>query len=92
MAVFAPIPLRQASRPEGWCPQGGGPGRWRRRGRKVADLALLDADPLADISNMRRIAVVVLWGRLFDRAGLETILAAVDTMPDQTVNDWVRRN
>jgi imidazolonepropionase-like amidohydrolase len=57
---------------------------------KIADLVLLDADPLADISNTKRIAAVVLRGTYYDRAGLGALLAAVDTMADQTVNDWVR--
>jgi imidazolonepropionase-like amidohydrolase len=33
---------------------------------KLADLVLLDADPLADIANTRRIAAVMINGRLFD--------------------------
>jgi len=40
---------------------------------KLADLVLLDADPLRDIANTRRIAAVVANGRLFtpeDRARL----------------------
>ncbi|MES2176737.1 MAG: hypothetical protein V4550_02640 [Gemmatimonadota bacterium] len=32
---------------------------------KIADLLLLDANPLADIRNTRRIAVVVANGRVF---------------------------
>jgi imidazolonepropionase-like amidohydrolase len=31
---------------------------------KVADLVLLDADPLADIRNARKIRMVVLRGRI----------------------------
>ena len=57
---------------------------------KVADLVLLDADPLDDITNTRRIAAVVLRGRLFRREDLDAILAQVAAMPDQRVNDWVR--
>jgi imidazolonepropionase-like amidohydrolase len=57
---------------------------------KVADLVLLDADPLADITNTRRIAAVVLRGRLFRRGDLDGLLAAVAAMPDRRVNDWVR--
>jgi imidazolonepropionase-like amidohydrolase len=47
---------------------------------KRADLVLLDADPLRDIRNTRRIDAVVLDGRLFDRAALDALLAkaAVD--------------
>ena len=57
---------------------------------KVADLVLLDADPLADITNIRRIAAVVLRGRLFQRRDLDALLATVAAMPDRRVNDWVR--
>jgi len=41
---------------------------------KVADLVLLDADPLADIRNTRSIRAVVLRGRLFGRAALDSLL------------------
>lgn len=57
---------------------------------KVADLVLLDANPLDDIENTRRIAAVVLRGKLYDRAGLAALLAAVAAMPDLRMNDWVR--
>jgi hypothetical protein len=40
---------------------------------KVADLVLLDANPLEDITNTRRIAGVVVRGRWFDRDQLEKI-------------------
>lgn len=57
---------------------------------KVADLVLLDADPLANITNTRRISAVLLRGELFRRAELDALLASVRAMPDQRVNDWVR--
>jgi hypothetical protein len=41
---------------------------------KLADLVLLDADPLADIENTRRIRAVVADGRLLDRAALDALL------------------
>ena len=61
---------------------------WRRRSRLViafgavaigqaADLVLLDADPLADIANSRRIAGVMVRGQWFDRAALDAMLAGV---------------
>lgn len=43
----------------------------------VADLVLLDANPLADIENARRIRAVVANGRLYQRAQLDSILAEV---------------
>lgn len=41
---------------------------------KLADLVLLDADPLQDIANTRRIHAVLLGGRLYDRARLDALL------------------
>ncbi len=41
---------------------------------KLADLVLLDADPLDDINNTRRIAAVVAAGRLLRRADLDALL------------------
>ena len=57
---------------------------------KVADLVLLDADPLANISNTRRISAVVLRGKLLQRSELDALLASVGKMPDLRVNDWVK--
>jgi imidazolonepropionase-like amidohydrolase len=47
---------------------------------KLADLVLLDADPLAEIRHTRRIRAVVFRGRLLDRAALDRLLveAAVE--------------
>ena len=59
---------------------------------KLADFVLLDANPLADISHTQRIAGMALGGKWYNRAGLSAIRAAVATMPDQRVNDWVRPN
>jgi imidazolonepropionase-like amidohydrolase len=42
---------------------------------KRADLVLLDANPLTDISNVRRINAVVLGERLFRRVDLDKLLA-----------------
>jgi imidazolonepropionase-like amidohydrolase len=44
---------------------------------KRADLVLLDANPLDDITNVSRIHAVVINGRLLDRAELDTTLAMV---------------
>jgi imidazolonepropionase-like amidohydrolase len=43
----------------------------------AADLVLLDADPLADVANLRRIRAVMVRGRLVERADLDAALAAV---------------
>jgi imidazolonepropionase-like amidohydrolase len=45
---------------------------------KLADLVLLDADPLADIGNITRIHAVILNGRVLDRAALDALLAEVE--------------
>ena len=42
---------------------------------KLADMVLLDADPLTDIRNTRRIRAVVLNGRLLERTDLTRLLA-----------------
>jgi imidazolonepropionase-like amidohydrolase len=41
---------------------------------KIADLVLLDKDPLADIHNTRNIQAVVLHGKLYPRAALDAML------------------
>ncbi|HJP60293.1 MAG TPA: amidohydrolase family protein [Gemmatimonadaceae bacterium] len=46
---------------------------------KIADLVVLDANPLQDISNSRRIAAVIANGRLFDRPALAQLLHHVDS-------------
>jgi hypothetical protein len=46
---------------------------------KVADLLLLDANPLIDIRNTRRISAVVANGRLFDSTALAGLLTHVRT-------------
>jgi hypothetical protein len=44
---------------------------------RVADLVVLDADPLADIANTRRVWAVVSRGTLYERAALDTMLEEV---------------
>jgi hypothetical protein len=44
---------------------------------KLADLVLLDANPLADITNTTQIRAVVANGRYFDRAALDGLLAEI---------------
>ena len=45
---------------------------------KLADLVLLDANPLEDIDNTRKIRAVVLAGRYFDRPALDRMLNGVE--------------
>jgi hypothetical protein len=50
---------------------------------KVADLVLLDANPLDDIRNTRKISGVVLGGRYFSPADLDKILRNVEAAAQQ---------
>lgn len=45
---------------------------------RAADLVLLEANPLVDIRNTKRIAAVIAAGRLIDRSGLEEILGRAE--------------
>jgi imidazolonepropionase-like amidohydrolase len=45
---------------------------------KRADLILLDADPLVNVSNTRQIAMVIADGRVFDRDRIEEILDTIE--------------
>jgi imidazolonepropionase-like amidohydrolase len=45
---------------------------------KVADLVLLDANPLDDIRNTQKIQAVIVSGRYFSRANLDSILREVE--------------
>lgn len=44
---------------------------------KVADLVLLEANPLQDISNTRKIAAVVTGGRIYEKESLQDMFAQV---------------
>jgi len=50
---------------------------------KMADLVLLDANPLDEIANVRRIRAVVTRGRLLDRTELDKLLAQAKTAAQQ---------
>jgi imidazolonepropionase-like amidohydrolase len=50
---------------------------------KSADLVLLDANPLEDIANVRRIRSVVSAGRLLDRSALDQLLAQAKAAAQQ---------
>jgi imidazolonepropionase-like amidohydrolase len=41
---------------------------------KVADLVLLDGDPIADIANTKKVAAVVVAGKLFEKTALDEML------------------
>jgi imidazolonepropionase-like amidohydrolase len=46
---------------------------------KIADLVLLDANPLDDIGNTKRIVAVVLNGRYLSKTSMERMLADVES-------------
>jgi imidazolonepropionase-like amidohydrolase len=46
---------------------------------KLADIVLLEANPLADIASSRRIRTVISKGRVYDRAALDAMLNAIET-------------
>jgi imidazolonepropionase-like amidohydrolase len=45
---------------------------------KIADLVLLDADPLTDINNTRKIAAVIVGGKYLPKETLQKMLAEVE--------------
>jgi imidazolonepropionase-like amidohydrolase len=47
---------------------------------KIADLVLLDADPVQDIRNTRRISAVIANGKMFARKDLDRMLADAERM------------
>ena len=57
---------------------------------KIADLVLLDANPLDDIHNTKRISGVILRGTLYDQSGIKKILAEVRAAPDIRTDNWGR--
>jgi imidazolonepropionase-like amidohydrolase len=50
---------------------------------KVADLVLLDGDPLDDIHNTQRIGGVTMAGRYYPRAELDRMLSRVEAIARQ---------
>jgi imidazolonepropionase-like amidohydrolase len=57
---------------------------------KIADLVLLDANPLDDIRNTKKISTVVVRGTLYDQNGIKKILGEVRAAPDIRTDDWGR--
>jgi imidazolonepropionase-like amidohydrolase len=43
---------------------------------KRADLVLMEADPLTDIRNARRIAAIIVRGRVLSKADIDRMIAA----------------
>jgi imidazolonepropionase-like amidohydrolase len=78
-AGFTPLDALRAATSEPARFLGGGPDHCGIRPGCIADLVLLDADPLADIANTKRIQTVVLRGKVYDRAALDGILARLES-------------
>jgi len=51
---------------------------------KLADMILLDANPLDDIHNTQRIRAVIVGGKLMNRFALDKLLALGETMAKQS--------
>jgi imidazolonepropionase-like amidohydrolase len=70
-------------------------GQLDRRGTieagKIADLVLLDKDPLVDIHNTRTIQAVVSNGKLFPRAALDAMLAKAQKLANRQENGAARK-
>jgi len=47
---------------------------------KIADLVLLDGNPLEDIGNTRKISAVVFGGKFFSRASLDEMLTRIEAL------------
>ena len=59
----------------------------------MADLVLLDANPLEDIRNTTRIGGVVVSGTYYDRQGLDDLLESVASAPHNSAKKfWTRIN
>jgi imidazolonepropionase-like amidohydrolase len=57
----------------------------------LADLVLIDGDPLADIRNTRRISAVVANGRYLDRPALNALLANAERLARSGKHDLIHR-
>ena len=51
---------------------------------KIADLVLLDANPIEDITNSRKIAAVVVDGKCYLKPALDEMLAKIEVLANQT--------
>lgn len=52
---------------------------------KDADILVLDANPLEEISNVRKLDVLIQHGRVYDRPALDRMLERVRTIPAEDV-------
>ena len=65
---------------------------------KIADLVLLDANPLDDIANTKKIFAVIYGGRFLPRASLDQMLSRVEVLASQeptltaSILIWLNKN
>jgi imidazolonepropionase-like amidohydrolase len=78
-AGLSPMEALQASTKEAARFMGQLDGRGTIEAGKIADLVLLDRDPLKDIHNSRSILAVVLGGKLMPRAALDAMLTQAES-------------
>ena len=57
----------------------------------IADLVLINGDPLSDIRNVRRISGVVANGRYLDRAALDAMIATAERLARSGKHDLIHR-
>jgi imidazolonepropionase-like amidohydrolase len=50
---------------------------------KLADLVLLDANPLEDIENTQKVDAVIAAGRLYDRASINRLMRLSEQLADK---------
>jgi imidazolonepropionase-like amidohydrolase len=84
-AGFTPLQALQAAtaKPAEFL-KGTGEGGWGSiQPGKTADLVLLEADPLTDIANTRKIAAVIVRGNLLTRGDLDQMLAQARAAADK---------
>jgi len=55
---------------------------------KIADLVLLDANPLEDIRNIQKINTVIIGGRLISPSERQEMLAGVEATTNQRASGW----
>jgi hypothetical protein len=65
---------------------------------KIADLVLLDANPLNDIANTKGISAVIYGGRFLPRASLDEMLSRAEALASQepplttSILIWLTKN
>jgi len=55
---------------------------------KIADLVLLNANPLEDIRNIQKINIVIIGGRLISPSERQEMLAEVEATTNQRASGW----